>query len=69
VCASRERADEAEEALEREAGRSPAFAELVGRAAARLERLSAGLRPPPDAFEPGRLRAGEHVRLSGELAA
>lgn len=69
VCKSRERQDEAEEALALEAEASQEFRSMIERSAGRIEALRCTLAPPPETFDPSRLRTEDHLAIARELAA
>ncbi len=65
VCTSRERQEQAVSALCREAETTEAFGRMVERSTARIEKLLAGLEPPPEEFDPARLRSEAILGLVG----
>jgi len=67
VCATRERQEEAVDALAREANGSPAFRDRMARSIARLERFASTLSPPPPSPGPGLLRSEAHLRAAAEV--
>ncbi len=67
VCATRELQEEAVDALDRQAASSPAFRNRLEQSAARLERFSSSLSPPPRSLRPGLLRCQAHLEAAGKL--
>jgi beta-N-acetylhexosaminidase len=68
VCESRDRQEEAVEALVREAERSAAFRARIARSASRLDRFALSLRPPGE-YQPGLVRSDDHLRIAAGFTA